>query len=153
MRTHKELLDLLKQAEQVKAANGTSFKDFAVSKGIDPNDLYQVKSRMNQQTSKTRLHATLDEKTATLRKFDALIAQGHNTSEASTKVGRTLTTIRAWQKSLGEAPMENAREIQTLSTNHKEEWKQLKIENQRLRLIVSDQALDIQALKEYAGRK
>ena len=59
-------------------------------------------------------------------------------------------TYYSYKKSLNK--MENLREIQTVP-HANGDMKRLQIENQRLRTLVVEYALDVQALKDYAGRK
>jgi len=60
--------------------------------------------------------------------------------------------LKSWIVKFGDNPVGEVREIVKENPNERQRVKLLESENIRLRRIVSDQALDIQALKEYAGR-
>lgn len=84
-----------------------------------------------------------------------LISQGMSSQQATKKAGFSSNAYYYQvRKRYGLAPVESAREVVAVpTTGNSQELKMLRIENQRLRMIVSDYALDIQALKEYSGRK
>ena len=72
-----------------------------------------------------------------LRQAEILISQGKSVREASRQIGITEQTYYRWRKDYGGMDVGQARRL-----------KDLEKENQRLKKLVADQALDIQILKE-----
>ena len=72
-----------------------------------------------------------------LRQAEILISQGKSVREASRQIGITEQTYYRWRKDYGGMDVSQARRL-----------KDLEKENQRLKKLVADQALDIQILKE-----
>jgi len=94
---------------------------------------------------------TDEEKMQIIQEAEGLHRQGVSWLKAAKQCGVTAFTLKTWKKSLGENPIEPAREIVVKSNGHDAELKQLRIENQRLRYICTDLLLDKQALTEYVG--
>ena len=72
-----------------------------------------------------------------LRQVEILISQGKTVREASRQIGITEQTYYRWRKEYGGMDVSQARRL-----------KDLEKENQRLKKLVADQALDISILKE-----
>jgi transposase-like protein len=72
-----------------------------------------------------------------LREAEILISQGKSIREAARHIGVTEQTYYRWRKEYGGMEISQARYL-----------KDLEQENQRLKKLVADQALDIQILKE-----
>ena len=72
-----------------------------------------------------------------LRTSEILISQGKSVREAARQIGVTEQTYYRWRKEYGGMDVSQARHLKTLEK-----------ENQRLKKLVADQALDIQILKE-----
>lgn len=70
------------------------------------------------------------------------MAGGRTVEEACKELGISPATYHRWQKQYGGADVETVRE-----------YKAMKEENARLKRLVAEQALDIQALKELAEGK
>ena len=70
------------------------------------------------------------------------MAGGRTVEEVSKELGISPATFHRWQKQYGGADVDTVRE-----------YKAVKEENARLRRLVAEQALDIQALKELAEGK
>lgn len=98
---------------------------------------------------KGRTHVSREYKEQIVTQVNDLRRDGATVMEATQKVGVSYTNYHRWKNELQKA--EPAREI--VRTNGHDEARMLRIENQRLKAIVAEQALDIQALKEYAGRR
>ena len=84
---------------------------------------------------------------AKLREAEVELAKGQKTEEMVRKLGITEQTYCRWRKEYGGMDVSQARRLKELET-----------ENQRLKKLVADQALDIQILKEVdinlkAGRR
>ena len=93
-------------------------------------------------------HISDQEKAEFVQKVDELRKQGMTIQKACEKLGRHYTVYYQYRKDLPNgAP---AREVKV--TKADSDLKLLKIENQRLRRIVSDLMLDRQQLMEYCGR-
>lgn len=90
-----------------------------------------------------------NEKIATVQEYRAsglgmsVFCKKHEVREAN---------LRRWVKKYSEVPVDEARAIVRKPYGTASEIKQLRIENSRLRTIVSDLMLDKQALIEYTGR-
>lgn len=74
-----------------------------------------------------------------LRQAEILISQGKTVREASRQIGVTEQTYYRWRKEYGGMDVSQARRL-----------KDLEKENQRLKRLVADQALDISILKEVS---
>jgi putative transposase len=72
-----------------------------------------------------------------LRQVEILIAEGKTIREAARQIGVTEQTYYRWRKEYGGMDVDHAKRL-----------KDLEKENQRLKKLVADQALDIQILKE-----
>ena len=72
-----------------------------------------------------------------LRQAEILHAQGSTVAEICRKIGISEQTFYRWRKEYGGMGVVQARRL-----------KELEKENQRLKKLVADQALDIQILKE-----
>jgi len=72
-----------------------------------------------------------------LREVEILISQGKTIREAARQIGVSEQTYYRWRKEYGGMGVSQARYL-----------KDLEQENQRLKKLVADQALDIQILKE-----
>jgi len=72
-----------------------------------------------------------------LRQAEILISQGKTVRETSRQLGITEQTYYRWRKEYGGMDVSQARRL-----------KDLKQENQRLKKLVADQALDLSILKE-----
>jgi putative transposase len=72
-----------------------------------------------------------------LRQAEILIAEGKTIREAARQIGVTEQTYYRWRKEYGGMDVDQAKRL-----------KDLEKENQRLKKLVADQALDIQILKE-----
>lgn len=74
-----------------------------------------------------------------LRQAEILISQGKTVRDASRQIGVTEQTYYRWRKEYGGMDVSQARRL-----------KDLEKENQRLKRLVADQALDISILKEVS---
>jgi putative transposase len=72
-----------------------------------------------------------------LRQVEIMVAQGRSVREAIRQIGVTEQTYYRWRKEYGGMDATQAHRL-----------KELERENQRLKRIVADQALDISILKE-----
>jgi len=72
-----------------------------------------------------------------LREAEIHISQGKSIREAARQIGISEQTYYRWRKEFGGIDVSQARRL-----------KELEHENQRLKKLVADQALDIQILKE-----
>lgn len=70
------------------------------------------------------------------------IDSGSTVKEISREIGVNTQTIYSWRKRFG-----------GMEVNEVVAFRNLKLENQRLKKLVADQALDIQMLKEVNSRK
>lgn len=75
-----------------------------------------------------------------LRTVEIEQANGHTLEEAARKVGVATQTIARWKKEFGGLRVDQAKRL-----------KELEQENQRLKRVVANQALDISILKEVAS--
>jgi len=75
-----------------------------------------------------------------LRQAEVELAQGQKTTEVCRKLGITEQTYYRWRKQYGGLKLDQARRL-----------KELEKENQRLKKVVANQALDIAILKEAAS--
>ncbi len=76
---------------------------------------------------------------AKLRQADVLIGQGKNVPDVCREIEVSQQTYYRWRQKYG-----------GMSPEMIKEYRQLRKENQRLRNVVSDQAIDIAILKEAA---
>jgi|TARA_B100000959_G_C14705292_1_gene510512 transposase-like protein len=74
-----------------------------------------------------------------LRQAEVLISQGKSINEASRAIGVVSTTFSKWRAKYG-----------GMQVNQVKAMKDLHKENERLKRIVADQALDISMLKEIS---
>lgn len=88
--------------------------------------------------SKKRTH-TPEEIVAKLRQIEVEVAKGVTTPQACRSAGITDQTYYRWRKEYGGLNIDQAKRL-----------KQLEQENNRLKRVVADQALDISILKEAA---
>ena len=72
-----------------------------------------------------------------LRKAEILISEGKSIRDAARQIGISEQTYYRWRKEYGGMDVSQARRLKELET-----------ENQRLKKLVADQALDIEILKE-----
>ena len=72
-----------------------------------------------------------------LRQAEVMLSQGKTVREAVRQIGVTEQTYYRWRKEYG-----------GMDTSQAQRLKKLEKENQRLKRIVADQALDISILKE-----
>jgi putative transposase len=77
-----------------------------------------------------------------LREAEALLAQGASVPQVCKQQGITEQTYYRWRSKYGNMKTDEARRL-----------KDLEVENQRLKKLVADQALDIQMLKEITRGK
>ena len=74
-----------------------------------------------------------------LRQAEILISEGQTIIEAARHLGVSEKTYYRWRKEYGGMEVDQARRL-----------KELDLENQRLKRLVADQALDLSILKETA---
>jgi putative transposase len=74
-----------------------------------------------------------------LRQADVLLGQGKTVPEVCREIGVTTQTYYRWRNKYG-----------GMSPEMIKQFKELQKENQRLRKVVSDQAIDLAILKEVA---
>ena len=79
---------------------------------------------------------------AKLREADAMLAAGRSVAQIVQQLGVSEPTYARWRAQFGGMKADEARRL-----------KELEVENTRLKRLVADQALDIQALKELAEGK
>ena len=84
-----------------------------------------------------RKHYTAEQIINHLRKAEILISQGKSIRDAARQIGISEQTYYRWRKEYGGMDVSQARRL-----------KELEMENQRLKKLVADQALDIEILKE-----
>ena len=77
-----------------------------------------------------------------LRQADVLLGQGKTVPEVCREIGVTTQTYYRWRNKYG-----------GMSPEMIKQFKELQKENQRLRKVVSDQAIDLAILKEVAQGK
>jgi len=80
-----------------------------------------------------------DQVIAKLREVDALLSQGASLADAAKKLGVSEVTLHRWRNAFGGMKAQDMKHL-----------KELERENQRLKKLVADMALDIQMLKEVA---
>lgn len=146
-----------KKAEYVRQAvelhaQGLTWQEAADKLGEDVFNIYRWRKEGTKEgpARTTRPRYSRDEKIALVREYNN---RGSMTSpEWHKQKGLTNNLALSWVKRFGSAPVEEAREIVHVSNGNTEALKQLRVENQRLRIIVSDLMLDKQALVEYSSR-
>jgi len=89
-----------------------------------------------------RARHTAEQIVRKLHEAATAMAGGRTVEEVSKELGISPATFHRWQKQYGGADVDTVRE-----------YKAVKEENARLRRLVAEQALDIQALKELAEGK
>ena len=77
-----------------------------------------------------------------LREADRMLAEGKTVAEAAKELAVSEHTFSRWRNQYGGMKVDDAKEL-----------KRLKDENNRLKRMVADQALDIEMLKEVARGK
>jgi transposase-like protein len=80
-----------------------------------------------------------DQVIAKLREVEGLLSAGTTLAEAAKRLGVSEQTLIRWRNAYGGLKAQDMKKL-----------KELERENQRLRKVVSDQALDIEMLKEVA---
>ena len=86
-----------------------------------------------------RKRYTAEQIIAHLRHAEILISEGKTIIEAARHLGVSEQTYYRWRKEYGGMEVDQARRL-----------KELDLENQRLKRLVADQALDLSILKETA---
>jgi len=86
-----------------------------------------------------RIHYKEEQIIALLRKAELLFAEGKSKALVCKEIEVTPVTLTRWQQKYGSMTKAEAKRL-----------KDLEKENNRLKKIVADQALDISVLKEYA---
>ena len=86
-----------------------------------------------------RKRYTAEQIIAHLRQAEILISEGKTIIEAARHLGVSEQTYYRWRKEYGGMEVDQARRL-----------KELDLENQRLKRLVADQALDLSILKETA---
>ena len=76
-----------------------------------------------------------------LREAEVVLSKGHTTGQISRKMGITEQTYYRWRKQYGGMKVEQARR-----------FKELEVENARLKKLVGDLSLDKEILKEAASK-
>ena len=79
---------------------------------------------------------------AKLRQADEMIGAGKKPEEVAKAIGVTTTTYYRWRRQYGDVSVSEAKRLRELDK-----------ENERLKRLVADQALDIQILKEVIEGK
>jgi transposase-like protein len=77
-----------------------------------------------------------------LREADRMLGEGRSVAEVAKELGVSEQTFGRWRKQYGGMKADDAKEL-----------RRLKDENQRLKRMVADQALDLEMLKEVARGK
>lgn len=90
----------------------------------------------------TRKKHTPEQIVTKLRRAEALRAQGKTIAEAARELGTSEQTLHRWKNQYGDLSKDQAKRL-----------KELENENVRLKHMVADQALNIQALEEIAKGK
>ncbi len=89
--------------------------------------------------SKKRTRHSLEQVVKKLRDADAMLAAGKSVGEVLQVLEISEATLSRWRSQFGGMKIEEAKRLKSLED-----------ENNRLKKIVADQALDIQMLKEIA---
>lgn len=98
---------------------------------------------------------TDNEKIQILQEIEAAKENGITVKKFCDERGISCSLIYGWKRRFGNSALAPAREIVPVASGNgvsKDDLRMLRSENQRLKMIVADQALDIMTLKEYAGR-
>ena len=85
----------------------------------------------------TKKHST-EQIVSILRQFEVEQAAGKNLEEVSKQMGISVNTYYKWKKNFGGLDISEARHL-----------RELELENERLKKVVADQAVDIQILREF----
>ena len=86
-----------------------------------------------------RVHYNEEQIIAKLRQAELLYAEGKSKALVCKALGVTPVTLTRWQSKYG-----------SMSKSEAKRLRELEKENQRLKKIVADQALDLSVLKEFA---
>jgi putative transposase len=89
--------------------------------------------------SKKRVRHSAEQVVKKLRDADAMLASGKSVGEVLQSLGISEATLSRWRTQYGGMKSEEAKRL-----------KQLEDENNRLKKLVAEQALDIRMLKEVA---
>jgi len=87
-----------------------------------------------------------------VKEWEKLHSEGWTYEKAAKQLGLTAFSLAAWRKKFADSPVEPSREIVAKSNGHDAELKQLRIENQRLKMLVAEKCLDVMTLQEYTRR-
>jgi transposase len=90
----------------------------------------------------TRKKHTPEQIVTKLRQAEALRAQGKTIAQAAKELGTSEQTLHRWKNQYGDLSKDQAKRL-----------KELENENVKLKHMVADQALNIQALEEIAKGK
>jgi transposase-like protein len=90
----------------------------------------------------TRKKHTPEQIVTKLRQAEKLRAEGRTIAQAARELGTTEQTLHRWKNQYGDLSRDQAKRL-----------KELENENQKLKHMVADQALNIQALEEIAKGK
>lgn len=90
----------------------------------------------------TRKKHTPEQIVTKLRQAEALRAQGKTIAQAAKELGTSEQTLHRWKNQYGDLSKDQAKRL-----------KELENENVKLKHMVADQALNIQALEEVAKGK
>ncbi len=85
----------------------------------------------------TKKHST-EQIVSILRQFEVEQAAGKRLEEIAKQIGISVNTYYKWKQNFGGLDINEARRLRDLET-----------ENDRLKKVVADQALDIQILREF----
>lgn len=85
----------------------------------------------------TKKHST-EQIVSILRQFEVEQAAGKKLEEIAKQIGISVNTYYKWKQNFGGLDISEARRLRDLET-----------ENDRLKKVVADQALDIQILREF----
>ena len=84
-------------------------------------------------------HHTPEQIVRKLREADRLLAEGHGIAEVAKQLEISEQTFHRWRNQYGGMKADDAKEL-----------RKLRDENQRLKRMVADQALDLEILREVA---
>lgn len=91
---------------------------------------------------------SIQEKQKLVQQIERSRSTGTKLEQACKEAGIFSSQFYDWRKKHADQPVEDSRKIKQRNGDERH----LKIENQRLKMIVAEQALDIQALKEWSNR-
>lgn len=149
-KSEEEKREILDKIDDLRK-QGMNIRDASEKVGIHFGSYYTWRKELNKKQGKEKVKKwTREEKERLVRNFNNRTVSALEWHENS---GLAEGMIYRWRRELAKAPIEQAVEVKPMSKAINEELKQAKIENQRLRVIVSDLMLERQALLEYAGRK